>query len=412
MRDTHGWKQQAPLKLAKEWPLVRTDLRDVRITGASMTKFGKRPDNGLIELAVEAGLGALKDAGQEELKVDAVFVGNVASGQLCGMENIGPIVAEQLGLLPCEAEKIENTTASGSCAVKEAYRAVAGGFVDTALVVGVEKMTHAPIELATKVIASAMTHPTGEMVHGATMPALAAMFTRRYLEKFGLSTKHLAMVAAKNHSNALLNPYAHLQKRITVEDAMKSPIVAEPLRLTDCAPISDGAAAVLLQCAETAVSSKKPCVKIKGVGHSSDRQMFYQRSEEFAIGAVKAAARKAFQMSGLDPSDIDVAELHDAFTVLEIVESEDVGFFPKGEGARALEEGRTQLTGDLPINTSGGLKARGHPLGATGVSQIVELVWQLRGEAQQRQINGAKNALSCNFAGLGNSVVVTVLQRS
>ena len=384
-------------------------MRDVYVTGVSMTKFGKRQDKGLIGLAVEAGLGALSDAGQNELKVDAVYVGNASSGQFHQMENLGPIVAEQLGLLPCEAERIENTTASGSCAIKEAYRAVAGGFLDTALVVGVEKMTHLPTDEVTKIIASSMTHPTGETVHGASMPALAAMFTRRYLEKFGLTTRHLAMVAAKNHGNATLNPYAHLQKKISVEDALSSPIIADPLRLTDCAPITDGAAAVLLQSENR---GSKPAVRIRGVGHSTDRQMFYQRREEYAIEAVKDAGQKAFKSASRTPSDIDVAELHDAFTVLEIVESEDLGFFPKGEGARALEQGRTQLNGDLPINTSGGLKARGHPLGATGVAQVVELVWQLRGEAGQRQVLDPRTALSCNFAGLGNSVVVTILERS
>jgi acetyl-CoA C-acetyltransferase len=376
-----------------------------------MTKFGKREDKGLIELAVEAGLGALNDSGQKELKVDAVYVGNAASGQFCGMENLGPIVAEQLGLLPCEAEKIENTTASGSCALKEAYRAIAGGFLDCALVVGVEKMTHLPTEDVTKIIAAAMTHPTGETVHGVTMPSLAAMFSRKYMEKFDLSTRHLALVAVKNHGNATLNPYAHFQKKITLEEAMSSRIVADPIRVTDCAPISDGAAAVLLQSEETAPPTK-PTVMILGMGHSTDRQMFYQRAEEFEITAVKEAGLKAFHDSGLAPSDIDVAELHDAFTVLEIVESEDLGFFPKGQGARALEDGLTQITGEMPINTSGGLKGRGHPLGATGVAQIVESVWQLRGQAGQRQVHGARRALACNFAGLGNSVVATVLQGS
>jgi acetyl-CoA C-acetyltransferase len=376
-----------------------------------MTKFGKRPELGLIELATQAGLGALNDAKLSDVKVDAVFVGCATSGQFNHMENLGPIVAEQLGLLPCEAERIENTTASGSCAIKEAYRAIAGGFIDTALVVGAEKMTHMATEEATKVIASAMTHPTGETVHGATMPALAAMFTRRYLEHFELSTKHLAMVAVKNHGNATLNPYAHIQKRITIEDAMNSPIVADPLRLTDCAPISDGGAALLLQ-AERPKRDNGKCVEIRGVGHSTDRQMFYQRDEEYSITPVKNAAQRAFSSAGVSPSDIDVAELHDAFTILEIVESEDLGFFTKGEGAKALEEGRTQIGGDLPLNTSGGLKARGHPLGATGVAQVVELVWQLRGEAGQGHVADAKTALSCNFAGLANSVMITILQRS
>lgn len=386
-------------------------MNRVYVTGVSMTRFGKRQDKSIVDLAVEAGLGALNDAGQKDLKVDAVYVGSAASGQFCGIENLGPIVAEQLGLLPCEAERIENTTASGSCALKEAYRAVAGGFLKNALVVGVEKMTHLPIEDATRIIAASMTHPTGEAVHGITMPSLAAMFTRKYMQKFDVSTKHLALVAVKNQGNATLNPYAHLQKKITLEEAMSSRIVADPIRVTDCAPLSDGAAAVLLQ-SEDVAGKKKPTVEIVGMGHSTDGQMFYQRSEEFAIPAVREAGRKAFHDSKLTPSEIDVAELHDAFTVLEIVESEDLGFFPKGQGAQALEDQVTQIGGKFPINTSGGLKGRGHPLGATGVAQIVELVWQLRGQAGQRQVVAAKRALACNFAGLGNSVIVTVLERS
>jgi acetyl-CoA C-acetyltransferase len=274
-------------------------------------------------------------------------------------------------------------------------------------------MTHLHLEAATKVIASCMTHPTAETVHGATMPSLAAMFSRKYLERFGLSTKYLAMVAVKNHGNGLLNPYAHFQKKISIDDAMNSPIVADPIRVTDCAPISDGAAAVVLQSGKSAAKSSKRPVKILGMGHSTDRQLFYQREGDgYSIGALKLASQNAFHDARLTPKDVDVAELHDAFTILEIVESEDVGFFNKGEGARALEEGRTQIQGELPINTSGGLKARGHPLGATGTAQIVELVWQLRGEAGQRQVHDARTGFACNFAGFGNSAVATVLQVS
>lgn len=242
------------------------------------------------------------------------------------------------------------------------------------------------------------------------MPSLAAMFTRKYLDKFGLTTRYLALVAVKNHSNALKNPYAHLQKKITLEDALASPIVADPLRVTDCAPMTDGAAAILLQ-SKPPTGSKAP-VRIRGIEQSTDRQMFYQRAEEFSIGALKDASTKAFKVAGLNPNEIDVAELHDAFTVLEMVESEDIGFFAKGEAAKALENGVTQIDGALPINTGGGLKARGHPLGATGVAQLVELTWQLRGEANERQVHDAKTALACNFGGLGNTVVVTILERS
>jgi acetyl-CoA C-acetyltransferase len=263
-----------------------------------------------------------------------------------------------------------------------------------------------------------MTHPRAEYIYGVTLPALAGMFTRLYMEKYGVTREHLTMVAIKNQENGLLNPYAHIQLKITMEGVLthpdsniNSPIVADPLHLYDCCPVSDGAAAVLLTTEEIAKELKKPMVTIDGVGHATDTHTLQERSDPTDLKAVTIASKQAFKMAGIKPKDVDVAELHDAFTILEIAESEHAGFFPKGEGAKALEAGETRIGGKLPINPSGGLKSRGHPVGATGVAQAVELVWQLRGEAGERQVKKATTGFSLNFGGFGNNVLAFVLRR-
>jgi acetyl-CoA C-acetyltransferase len=263
-----------------------------------------------------------------------------------------------------------------------------------------------------------MTHPRAEYIYGATLPSMAAMFARLYMEKYGVTPKHLAQVAIKNQENGLLNPYAHIHMRITLEGILTSPhsvvnnpIIADPLRLYDCCPVSDGAAACLLCPADMAKEFGKTPVAIAGFGQATDTHTLQDRQDPTDLKAVTLAAKQAFDMAKLTPQDIDVAELHDAFTILEIAESEHAGFFAKGQGAKALEEGQTRIGGKLPINPSGGLKARGHPVGATGVAQVVELVWQLRGEAGERQVEGAKKGFSVNFGGFGNNVVAFVLRR-
>ncbi|RLI06333.1 hypothetical protein DRO24_05020, partial [Candidatus Bathyarchaeota archaeon] len=230
-------------------------------------------------------------------------------------------------------------------------------------------------------------------------------------KRYGLTREQLALVAVKNHRNALLNPYAHLRKEITVEDVLNSRVVAEPLRLFDCSPISDGAAALLLAPMERALEfTDKPAV-IRGVGQAVDRVMITERDDPLTLKAVKEASRRALRRAALSIDDIDVVELHDAFTILEIVESEDLGLFEKGEGGIAVEEGLTAIEGERPINPSGGLKARGHPLGATGVAQAVEITWQLRGEAGERQVRDAERGLSCNISGFAANAVVIVYER-
>jgi acetyl-CoA C-acetyltransferase len=320
--------------------------------------------------------------------------------------------------MPAAADRVENGPASGGSAIKNGFLAVASGFNDIVLVVGGEKMREVIGPRATDIVAC-MTHPLSEYIYGVTLPAMAGMFTRLYMEKYGVTRKHLTQVAVKNQENGLLNPYAHIQMKITMEGTLthpqshvNNPVVADPIHLYDCCPVSDGAAAVLLTTEEIAAEMGKPLVYVAGVGQATDTHTLQERSDPTELKAVQAASQKAFEMAELTPQDIDVAELHDAFTILEIAESEQAGFFPLGEGARAVDAGETRIGGSLPINPSGGLKARGHPVGATGVAQVVELAWQLRNEAGDHQVEGATKGFSLNFGGFGNNVLAFVLRRA
>jgi len=385
-------------------------VRDVAIIGCGMTKFGRLEGRGLMDLLVEASLKAIDDASVGDRDFSAVSVANFAAGEFVHQSAIASALVDQLGLLPAAADRVENGTASGGSAVKNGFLAVASGAYDLVLVVGGEKMTHLNTKIVTDVLAT-MGHPSAEYEQGITLPSLAAMFTRLYMERFGVTERHLAMVAVKNHANALKNPYAHFQRAVTIDEVMNSAMIADPLRLYHCCPISDGAAALVLCPAEEARKYSDTPIRISGFGQAADMHAIHEREDPTVVKAVKLASRDAFEMSKLNPSDIDVAELHDAFVILEIAESEDAGFFKKGEGTKALGEGKTALGGELPINPSGGLKARGHPIGATGVAQIVELTLQLQSEAGGRQVEGAERAYSCNLCGFGTNVVAHILER-
>jgi len=392
-------------------------FRKVAIIGCGMAKFGRHDDKTLIDLLAEASTNALDDTNIGDHDINAVYVASMLSGELANQTAIASALTDELGLLPAAAERVENGPASGGSAVKNACLAVASGAYDLVLVAGGEKMRHVPGDVVTDLLAT-MTHPSAEYLQGVTLPSLAAMFTRLYMHKYGVERKHLAIVAVKNHMNALKNPYAHLHRLITLEGIyslpeaeVNNPIVAEPLRLFDCCPISDGAASVILCPAERAKEFCDTPVTVAGFGHATDTLAVNQREDPTDLKAVIMSSKQAFEMAKLTPKDIDVVELHDAFTILEIAESEDAGFFKKGTGHKAVEEGVTSLDGKLPINPSGGLKARGHPTGATGVAQIVELTWQLRGEADKRQVPKAERAYSCNFGGFGNNVISFVLKR-
>jgi acetyl-CoA C-acetyltransferase len=393
-------------------------MRDVAVIGVGMIPFGRRDEDSLMDLLAYASLKALDDAGLGDKSVDAVYVGNMGGGMLQHQTAIASSLVDRLSLLPAAAETVENGPASGGSAVKNGLLAVASGYYDTVLVVGGEKMREVTGWRATDFVAT-MTHPLAEYIYGVTLPGMAGMFTRLYMEKYGVTREMLVEIAIKNQLMGGLNPYAHVEMAITREGIYEShhsivnnPAVADPLHLYDACPVSDGAAAVILCPLDRVKKNGKAPVLIAGFGQATDTQTLQERDDPTDLKAVTLASQQALERAKLKPSDIHVAELHDAFTILEIAESEHIGFFKKGEGGKAVLQGKTRLGGQIPINISGGLKARGHPVGATGVAQIVEVVYQLRHElGKERQVKNAVNGLTINFGGFGNNVLVFVLRR-
>jgi acetyl-CoA C-acetyltransferase len=346
-----------------------------------------------------------------------VYVANMGGGRLAHQTGLASAVVDTLSLTPAGAETIENGPASGASAVKQGFLAIASGMYDLVLVTGAERMREVNNLDATDFIAT-LTHPLAEYVYGVTLPAHAAMFTRLYMDRYGVTDRHLAMVAVKNQNQALANQFAHLQQPISIEGILDSPeamtnnpYVAEPLRFFDCCPVSDGGACLLLASAEVMARVDRPRIRLAGVGQATDTHAVMERPDPTELTAVRLAAERSLAMPGFSPADVDVAELHDAFTILEIVQSEEAGFFAKGEGHLALEKGETALGGSLPINVSGGLKGRGHPVGATGIAQAHEIVTQLRHEAGDRQVGGARIGFTCNFGGFGNNVICLTFER-
>jgi acetyl-CoA C-acetyltransferase len=392
--------------------------REVAIIGVGIIPFGRRDEDTLMDMLAYASLKALDDATLGDQSVDAVYVGNMGAGILQHQTSIASSLVDRLSLLPAAADTVENGPASGGSAVKNGLLAVASGYYDTVLVVGGEKMREVTGWRATDFVAT-MTHPLAEYPYGITLPGMAGMFTRLYMEKYGVTREHLVAVALKNQEMGTLNPYAHVEMALSKEGIYESPhavvnnpTVADPLHLYDACPVSDGAAALILCPLEMAKKMVKTPVLIAGFGQATDTHTLQERDDPTDLKAVTLAAQKAFELAKLKPSDIHVAELHDAFTILEIAESEHVGFFKKGEGGKAALAGKTRLGGQIPINVSGGLKARGHPVGATGVAQIVDIVFQLRHELpKNRQVQNAENGFTINFGGFGNNVTAFVLRR-
>jgi acetyl-CoA acetyltransferase len=370
-------------------------LSDVRISSVGMTKFGKR-DEGLVELMVQAAEQAL-----EGKHVDALFVGCQNPEEFCGLGNISTRVAAELGHIPRPALRVENSSASGSATFMSGIIAIKSGLYESVLVVAGEKMTGVDTPKAQKILTEILT--TDERGYGLTMGGLCGMIARYYMHETGLTREDLALVPVKNHHNATLNPLAHFQKEITVEDVLGSKMVADPLRMYDCAPISDGAAAAVL-------SSHGGEVMVKGVGHGTETVAVVDRPSLLSFGANLEAARMAYAMAKLKAKDIDIAEIHEAFSILELINSEDMGLFRRGEAWKALKKGETQLNGSLPINTSGGHKARGHPVGGSGMAQVCELFLQLTGNAGKRQVDGAKVGLAHNMGGFACNNIVTILK--
>ena len=382
-------------------------MRSVAVVATGKTAFGSFPELNIRELAGEAGAKCLEGSKADPDQVEALYVGNFAGPSFVGQNHLAPYIGSALGLDGVPCTRFEAACASSGSAFFHAYSAVAGGLYDLVLVVGVEKMTSQTTARTTDILASAG-DLGGEVKAGATFPSLFAMIAKRHMHEFGTTREHLAAVAVKNHANGAKNPLAHLRKPITMEKALAGRMIAEPLTLYDCSLISDGAAAVLLCASDRAAEFTDKPVCVRGVAQASDRLALDEKEDISTFPAVRAAGEKAFRAAGVRPKDIDVAEIHDCFTIAEIIALEDLGFVERGRGGPATLEGYTALDGEKPVNTSGGLKSKGHPVGATGVAQICEVVEQIRGECGERQVKHAKIGLIENLGGSGATCVVSV----
>jgi len=386
-------------------------MREVAVIGIGGTKFGELWDTSFRDLGMQAGLAAVADAKLAAEDIDALYVGNMSAGRFIEQEHVAALIADYSGLARdhIPATRIEAAGASGGLAFRQGYLAVASGMHDIVVVGGAEKMTDVGDVLATEIQSSAADQQW-EVVFGATLAALFAMIARRHMHEFGTTREQIAQVAVKNHKHGALNPNAQFQREIDLSTVLKAPWVAEPLGVFDCAPLSDGAAAVVLCSMDRARSYTTKPVRIIASTQASDTLALHSRTSITSFPATQVAAQKAFRLARKTPDQVQVAEVHDNFTIAEILAIEDLGFFPKGQGGKATMDGETTLGGKVVVNPSGGLKARGFPFGATGVAQVVELVQQLRGEAGKRQVPDASLGLAQNTGGTGATVVVSLLE--
>ncbi|HET8576712.1 MAG TPA: hypothetical protein VFO18_06415 [Methylomirabilota bacterium] len=370
---------------------------DVWIAGAGLTRFGKREEP-LTDLIADAALAALHDARLE--RPDAIVVAAMNPEEFTGEGNYGSLVNTRLGLSTVPAMRVETATSSGVAAVYTGLAAIAAGIHRSVLVVGGEKMTHVPTPRVSEIIGRSI--DPHEKSYGTTMPALAGIITRVAMHRRGMTLREMSQVAVKNHAHGARNPYAHFREPVTLEAVMESRLVADPLRLFHCCPISDGAAALVL-------TDEPGAVRIAGIGQGTDSIAVRYRADLTTFRATYDAAQAAYAMAGFGPERVEVAELHDAFAPFELISLEDTGLMPQGKAGRATLDGETAIGGRLPINPSGGLKARGHPLAATGIAQLVELYWQLTGQAAGRQVE-ARVALAQSIGGLAANNWVTLLE--
>ncbi|MFU8866716.1 thiolase family protein [Natronococcus sp.] len=378
----------------------------VAVIGASMTQFGQR-EEWILDLLAEAGLDCLADAGVEADEVEHLYVSNMTSGEFEGMTGVMNALAHDIGAIPAYTQRVDQTSSSGGAGIYAAWQSITSGASEMTLLVGGEKMTHRTTGEATDIIAS-IAHPVEYKV-GVTLPSFAGMTARHYLERFDAPRESLAKVAAKNHKNGVDNPHAQFRKEVDVETILESPIVADPLRLYDFCPITDGSAAMLFCPESVAKEYTDEYAIVAGVDGATDTHVVHEREDPTVMGGVVESGQGAYEMSGYGPEDIDVAELHDMFTILEFLQMEGLGFAEQGEAWELVEDGYTERDGELPVNTSGGLKSKGHPLGASGVAQGVEIYEQLVGEAGDRQVD-AEVGLACNVGGFGNCVITTIME--
>jgi acetyl-CoA C-acetyltransferase len=384
-------------------------MRKVAVIGVGCTTFGEKWETSFRNLFVDAGARALEDAGVIGEQIDELFVGNMSAGRFVEQEHIGALIADYSGLATnhVPSTRVEAACASGGLAFRQAVNAVASGTADIVVAAGVEKMTDVGTGVSVDALAGAADREWEGFV-GATFPGLYAMIATAYMETYGLTREQLAQVAVKNHYNGARNPNAQFRKEISIDTVLNSSLVADPLRLFDCSPITDGGAAVVVAPLERAREFTDTPVTVLGNGQASDTISLHDRRDICTLDASIVAGERAFRTARLERRDIDMLEVHDCFTIAELCAIEDLGFCKKGAAGELTEEGVTALDGDLPVNPSGGLKACGHPVGATGVKQIYEIVKQLRGEAEGRQVNG-EVGMTHNVGGTGATVVCHIL---
>jgi acetyl-CoA C-acetyltransferase len=380
-------------------------MREVAIIGVGMTKFGELWDQGIRDVFAEAALKAMSNAGVD--KIDSLYVGCMSSGLYAYQEHLASLMADYIGQKGIPATRVESACASGSIALRSGIMEVASGMSDIVLVGGVEKMWD--VEDGTFVLAAASDQEY-EAYSGVTFPGLYAMMARSYMDKYKLTREELAQIPIKNHKHSVNNPNAQYPFELSLDTVLTSSLVADPLRLMDCSPITDGAAAVVICSVDTAKKMGKKIIKVKGVGAATGPIALLDHKDMTRLDAVRLAGERAYKMAGLKPSDIPFVEVHDCFSIAEIIVAEELGFFEYGTAGKAIANGAGTYGGKIVINPSGGLKAKGHPVGATGIAQIIEVVEQLSGEAGKRQVEGAKYGMAQNMGGSGGSSVVHILE--
>ncbi|MEM2138561.1 MAG: thiolase domain-containing protein [Candidatus Woesearchaeota archaeon] len=383
-------------------------MRKVAIIGIGLTKFGNHWEKNAINLAVEAGTNAIHDAGIHKKDVQAIYGGIMSGALFNNQEHFASLFSDYLGFKNIPSVRVESACASGSLALRQAYIDVASGFHDIVVAGGVEKMTDLSNNTITKVLATA-SDTEREAIFGATFPGIYAMMARLHMHEYGTTEEQMALVSVKNHKNALKNKYAQFHKEISVQDVLNSPKIADPIKLLDASPISDGSAAVVLASEEIAKKLTDEPIWIIGSGHATDTISLHDREDLLTIKATVEAAKQAYLQAKIEPKDIQVAEVHDCFTIAELLAIEDLGFVKKGESGKFVEDAQTEIGGKIPINPSGGLKAKGHPVGATGIAQAIEAVLQLKGKACNN--TNAEIALTHNVGGSGGSALVHIFKR-
>ena len=383
-------------------------MRDVSIIGIGQTKVGEHWDKGLRDLAAEALLKAMGDAKVQ--RIDGLYVGNMLSGELTSQEHLGALVAEQAGLRGVEALKIEAACGSGGAALRIGYAMVAGGLSDVVAVMGVEKMADKPNDTVTSALAMAA-DAEYEALQGLSFVGINALLMQRYMHEYGYKKDDFANFAINAHANAVHNPNAMFPAPITAKQFAAAKPVADPINLLDSSPIADGAACVILAPTQMAKEFTDKPVRVRASAIATDSVALHDRRDILFLEGAALSAQKAYAQAGIGPNDLDLFELHDAFTIMSALSLEAAGFAPRGQGVRLAMEGEIGIKGRLPITTMGGLKARGHPVGATGMYQIAEVAMQLRGEAGPNQVHNARLGMAQNIGGSGATVITTILEK-